>query len=136
MTIVMPLVGPNNAKASVGTLGDADSGRTSTSSCPGTLPSAALLETHLNPLPDVVMALAAPLGDTCPSPATPKQVYRTRVTLPSSDQSPKVPLVERYQSVTPSPAPPTTVETAEDRMMRLLSVALQPIKFAIADVGS
>jgi len=140
VTIVVPLVGPNNAKALVGTLGNADSGRTSTPSCPGTLPSAALLETHLNPLPDVVMAPATPLGDACLSLAAPDQVYGTGVTLSSSGPSPKVPLVDHYQSATPSPAPPPTVETAKDCMMRLLGLtitaALVPLKLSIEDISS
>ena len=143
VTIVVLLVGPNNAKALVGTLGDAISGLplTPTSCPPGALPTAALLETPLsNPLPDVVMALAAPLGEARPSPAAPGQVYRTRVMMTQSASSPVVPLVERYLSATLSPIPPPTAKTAEDRMMRLLSstitAALVPLKLSIEDISS
>ena len=142
MTIVVPLAGTDIVKASV-TLGDAESGLPSTPThCPPRAqPATALLETLLgNPIPDVVMAPAAPLGDACPSPATPHQVFGTRITLTASDSPLVVPLVERYQSVTLSPTPPPTFETAEDRMMRLLGstimVALVPLKLSIDDISS
>jgi len=69
---VVPLAGPDIAKASVGTLGDADSGLPETLMCclPETLPAAAPLETVLpNDNVDVVTALAAPSGDARPSSA-------------------------------------------------------------------
>ena len=147
VAVVMPLVGPNNAKASVGTLGDADSGRTLTPGCPGTPPAAALLDTHVVFSPNVVMALAAPSGAACPSPAKPKRVNGTGVTPRAAqlstltDPAHRVSLVHHYQSVTPSPAsPPAAVETAEDCMMCLLgstiTAALVPLKLSIEDISS
>ena len=146
LAVDKPLVGPDNAKVSVGTLGDADSGRTSTPSCPGTLPAAAHLDNQLTSL-DVVMTANPARVDTCPSSAEPERAHGTEVTaraaLPISvppDPTHVVPLVEPYRSVTPSPAPPPTVETAEDRMMRLLgstlSAALVPLKASIEDIGT
>ena len=69
---IVPLAGPDIAKASVGTPGDADSGLPATLTCclPETLPAAAPLETvSPNAHVDVVMAPAAPLGDARPSSA-------------------------------------------------------------------
>jgi len=143
VTIVVPLAGTDIAKASVGTLGDAESGLPSTPICcpPRAQPAAALLETSLgNPIPDVVMAPAAPLGDACPSPAAPHQVFGIGITPTASDSPLVVPLVEHYQSAALSPTPPPTFETAEDRMMRLLgstiTAALVPLKSSIDDISS
>jgi len=137
---VGPLSGPGIAKAPVGTLGDADPGlpSTPTSCLPKALPAAAPPVLSPNVIPDVVMASAAPFGDARPSSARP--VPGPDVMLAGSVHAPKAPLVERYQSVTPSPASPPTVETAEDRMMRLLgstiTAALVPLKSSIEDISS
>ena len=139
--IVVPLAGPDIAKASVGTLGDADSGlpSTPTSCLPEALPSAAPLETaSTSNAPDVVMASAAPVGDARPSSARPAPGPEITSAVPVS--SPKVPLVERYQSVTLSPTPQPAVETMEDRLVRLLgsaiTAALVPVQSSIEDIGS
>ena len=138
--IVGLLSGPGIAKAPVGTLGDADSGLplTLTSCLPEALPAAAPSVLSSNVIPDVVMASAAPSRDARPSLVRP--VPGPDVTLAGSVHAPKAPLVERYQSVTPSPAPPMTAKTAEDRMMRLLGstiiAALVPLKSSIEDISS
>jgi len=140
--IVVPLAGPDIAKASVGTLGDAVSGlpSTPTSCLPEALPSAAPLETaSLSIVPDVVMALAAPVGDTRPSSARP--VSGPEITSAVHDSPSKAPLVERYQSVTLSPASqPAVVETMEDRLVRLLgttiTAALVPVQSSIDAISS
>jgi len=89
------------------------------------------------------MALATPLGDACPSLARPSRVIGTGIMLTTSAPPPEVPLVEHYQSATLSPTPPLTVETvemAEDRMMRLLSLmimaALVPLKSSMEDISA
>jgi len=137
---VVPLAGPDNAKASVGTLGDPGSGlpSTPTSCLPEALPSAAPLETvSTNATVDVVMAPAAPLGDVSPSSVRP--VPGPDVTSAESASSLRPPLVARYQSVTPSPTPPTAPETMEEHLVRLLSLqitaSLAPIQSSVADIG-
>ena len=135
----MLLVGPDTAKASVGTLGDTDSGLPLTPTCclPEALPTAALLETvSTNNHVDVVMAPAAPLGDARPSLARP--VSGPDVTIVAPDSSLNVPLVERYQSTTPSPTP-TAPETMEEHLVRLLGLqitaSLAPIQSSVANIG-
>ena len=135
-----PLSGPGIAKAPVGTLGDADSGLplTPTSCLPEALPAAAPIVLSSDAIPDVVMAPAAPLGDACPSSARPAS--GPDVTLAGSVHAPKAPLVERYQSVTPSPTPPAAPETMEDRLVHLLGLqitaSLAPIQSSVADIGN
>jgi len=140
--IVVPLAGPDNAKASVGTLGDAEPGlpSTPTSCLPEALPSAAPLDTvSTNVLVDVVMAPAAPVGDASPSSVRP--VPGPDVTPAMPDSSLQAPLVECYQSATPSPTPLQTVaEMMEERLVRLLgsmiTAALVPIKSSVEDIGT
>ena len=137
---VVPLAGPDIAKASVGTLGDADSGlpSTPTSCLPEALPSAAPLETvpPANVM-DVVMAPAAPLGDASPSSVRP--VSGPNVTSADIGSSLAAPLVARYQSTTPSPTPMTAPETLEERLVRLLGLqitaSLAPIQSSVSDIG-
>jgi len=137
---IAPLAGPDIAKASVGTLGDADSGLPETLTCclPETLPAAAPLETvSLNVHVDVVMAPAAPSGDARPSSVRP--VPGPEVTTAAPGSSLDVPLVERYQSATPSPSP-TAPETMEERLVRLLGLqitaSLAPIQSSVANIGA
>jgi len=124
----------------VGTLGDADSGLplTPTSCLPEALPTAAPPVLSSDAIPDVVMALAAPSGDARPSLVRP--VPGPDVTLAGSVHAPKAPLVEHYQSVTPSPASLLTAKMAEDWMMCLLgstiTAALIPLKSSIEDISS
>jgi len=140
--IVVPLAGPDNAKASVGTLGDAASGLPSTlTSClPEALPSTAPLDTvSTNTLVDVVMAPAAPFGDA--SPSSVRLVSGPDVTPAVPDSSLQAPLVACYQSATPSPTPPQTVaETMEERLVHLLGLTitatLVPIKSSVKDIGT
>ena len=137
---VVPLAGPDNAKASVGTLGDAASGlpSTPTSCLPEALPSAAPLET-VPPanVVDVVMAPAAPFGDASPSSVRP--VPGPDVTSADAGSSLDVPLVERYQSATPSPTPLAAPETMEERLVRLLGLqitaSMAPIQSSVTDIG-
>jgi len=139
---VAPLAGPDIAKASVGTLRDADSGLPVTLTCclPETLPAAAPLETApLNAhMVDAVMAPAAPLGDARPSSARPVPGPEITATTPGSS-SLKAPLVERYQSATPSPSP-AAPETMEERLVCLLGLqitaSLAPIQSSISTLGS
>jgi len=134
-----PLSGPGIMQVPVGTLGDADSGlpSTPTSCLPEALPTAAPPVSSSN-APDVMMAPAAPSGDACPSSARP--VPGPEITSPDSGLLPTTSLVDRYQSVTPSPASPPTIETAEDWMMRLLgstiTAALVPLKSSIEDISA
>ena len=136
------LAGPDIAKASVGTLGDADSGLPETLTCclPETLPAAAPLETvppNAN-MVDAVMATAAPLGDARPSSVRPVSGPEITAAVPDSS-SLAVPLVERYQSATPSPSP-AAPETMEERLVRLLGLqitaSLAPIQSSISTLGS
>jgi len=99
--------------------------------------------TSAKPILDVMMAPAAPSGDACPSLARPSRVIGTGIVSTTSAPPPEVPLVECYQSVTLSPTPPPTVETvetAEDRMMRLLgstiTAALVPLKSSMEDISA
>jgi len=70
----VPLVGPNNVKALVGTLGDANLAGPQSLSCPGTLPTAAPLDTLLSS-PDVMITPAALVRDAAsPSLAEPTSV--------------------------------------------------------------
>jgi len=137
--IVVPLAGPDFVKASVGILGDAESGLplTPTSCLPEALPSAAPLETVSTNVPmDAMMAPATPAGDACPSSVRP--VSGPDVTPAMPDSSLRAPLVDRYQSVTPSPTPVPAAETADDHMMHLLSLtitaALMPLKSSIDSI--
>jgi len=137
---VVLLAGPDIAKASVGTLRDADSGLPETLMCclPETLPAAAPLETvPLNIPVDIVMAPAAPSGDARPSSARP--VSGPDITIAAPDSSLAVPLVERYQSATPSPSP-TAPETMEERLVRLLGLqinaSLAPIQSSVANIST
>ena len=96
--------------------------------------------TSAKPVLDVMMAPAAPSGDACPSLAGPSRVIGTGIMSTMSAPPPEVPLVECYQSATLSPTPPLTVETAEDHMMRLLSLmimaALVPLKSSMEDISA
>jgi len=137
---VEPLAGPDIVKASVGTLGDADSGLPETLTCclPETLPAAAPLEiVSPNVHVDVVMAPAAPSGDARPSSARP--VPGPEVTTATPGSSLEVPLVECYQSATPSPSP-TAPETMEERLVRLLGLqiaaSLAPIQSSVATISA
>jgi len=137
---VVPLAGPDIAKVSVGTLGDADSGLPVTPMCclPETLPAAAPLETvPPNDHVDVVMAPATPLGDACPSSA--RLVSGPDVTTAAPDSSLVVPLVERYQLATPS-LTPTTPEMMEEHLVHLLGLqiaaSLAPIQSSVANIGT
>jgi len=137
---VVPLVGPDIAKALVGTHGDADSGLPVTPTCclPETLPTAAPLETvPPNDGVDVTMAPAAPLGDARPSSARP--VPGPEIMNAAPDSSLAVPLVEHYQLATPSPTP-TAPETMEERLVRLLGLqilaSLAPIQSSVASIGA
>jgi len=138
---VVPLAGPDIAKASVGTPGDADSGLPETLTCclPETLPAAAPLETvPLNDPVNIVMALAAPPGDARPSSVRP--VPGPDVTIVVPDSSLAVPLVERYQSATPSPSPAAPPKTMEERLVHLLGLqitaSLAPIQSSVASIGA
>jgi len=103
-----------------------------------------VLPTHIvetvstNATVDVVMALAAPVGDARPSSVRPVSGPDVTSAMPGS--SLRAPLVERYQSATPSPTPPqATVETMEERLVRLLgstiTAALVPIQSSVKDIG-
>ena len=135
-----PLVGPGSAKAPVGTRGDADAGLplTPMSCLPEALPAAAPSMLSLTDTSDVAMAPAAPLGDACPSSARP--VPGPDVTTADPVLLPKVSLVDRYQSVTPSPASLPPAETMEEHLVRLLGLqitaSLAPIQSSVADIGS
>jgi len=138
---VVPLAGPDIAKASVGTLGDADSGLPETLMCclPETLPAAAPPENvSLNAHVDVVMAPAAPLGDTCPSSARPVSGPEI-MTAASGSSSLNAPLVERYQSATPSLSP-AVPETMEERLVRLLGLqitaSLAPVQSTVSAIDA
>jgi len=137
---VVPLAGPDIAKALVGTLRDANSGLPVTLTCclPETLPAAAPLETvPPNNHVDIVMALAAPSGDARPSLAR-LVLSSPDIMTVAPDSSLAVPLVERYQSVTLSPSPAS--ETMEECLVRLLGLqitaSLAPIQSSVASISA
>ena len=133
LTYARPLVGAEVAKASAGS---------STPSCStpvAALPSAAVPVLPILSSSDHAVALAAPSGDACPSPAEPLVAHGTGAAENPTSDTRLVERFGRYQSATPSPASPPP-ESADERMMRLLgasiSSALAPVKSSIEDISS
>ena len=130
---VEPLVGAGVAKAPAEPLAP------SCSTSVATLPAAALPVLQIPASSDQMVALAAPLGDTRPSPAEPTVASGTGTIGTPTPDTRLVDRFGRYQSAAPSNASPAP-KSADDRMMRLLgasiSSALAPVRSSIEDISS